>query len=95
MCAAAATAPNFLSLFRLYTQQDCYYVFGTQAFYISRQLMAQTAGESLRTTCRMPIDLYFASIGPWPTVDTRLVEHVGSHFDGPPVGASTSGRDAL
>ena len=86
MCAARA-GPGFTSFWRHPQAKDgeCYYVYGTQAFYVTRKLMERSVNESYKVTCRMPIDLYFNAIGPWPVVTSWLVEHVGVHHQGFPV----------
>ena len=83
MCAARR-GPDFTSFWRPSEakQDECYYEYGTQAFYITRKLMKKSVNEKYKITCRMPIDLYFKSIGPWPIVTSQLTEHVGVHHDG-------------
>jgi hypothetical protein len=68
---------TFYSLFRPESQPgaDCWYVWGTQAFYASREFMEAIVQLSYRTSCRMPIDRYIASIGPWYVPQTSIVEH--------------------
>ena len=78
MCATAAVLqPEFFSFFRAPTTQGCFYAWGTQCFFISRDLMWRVADVSYKTSCRLPIDIYIASIGPWPVTAEMLVAHDG------------------
>ena len=87
-CAAIAQPFAFLSLYRTSKLDDtdttpaCYNVWGTQACVIARGLKQQITNLDPRTSCRLEIDLYLQSIGPWPVTQHELVEHVGSRFMG-------------
>jgi hypothetical protein len=62
---------------------SCLYNYGTPAFYIKQSLMKKVIhGVSSDEFCRLPIDMYLATLGPWYKVSTRemIVQHIGSRL---------------
>jgi hypothetical protein len=53
----------------------CFYNYGTQAFYATRKLMTAVVQAPTRTRCRMPIDVYIHSIGPWYATQFTIIRH--------------------
>ena len=69
VCAAASDGLSFFSLFGSGSSGGCSYMHGTVAFYASRSFMEKIVHTGRRSdhdvACRLPIDLYIASLGPW------------------------------
>jgi hypothetical protein len=53
----------------------CFYQWGTQAFLANRQLMRSVIRAPAQSRCRLPIDMFIASIGPWYASQHKIVEH--------------------
>ena len=62
----------------------CLYQYGSPAFYIKQSLMKKIVNDiSTDLFCRLPFDMYIASMGPWYKVSSRdgvVVQHIGSRF---------------
>jgi len=62
---------------------SCLYHHGTPSFYITRSLMEKLIHDvSVDSFCRLPVDMYIATLGPWYKVSMKetIVQHIGSRF---------------
>ena len=53
------------------------YEWGTQTFYIRRRQAEKFAAVDKFVYCRLPIDMYIATLGPWFSSTSDVVEHTG------------------
>jgi hypothetical protein len=73
-----AQSYQFYSFYRTPSQNgSCLYEYGTQAFWIRRELMQQIIDVPKSTFCRLPIDIYISSLGPWYVTKDEVVRHIG------------------
>ena len=72
---------SFYSFFRTGDQQNtCIFHHGTVAFYASRRFIERFIKLDLRTICRLSIDIYIATIGPWYATTSYIVKHNSSRY---------------
>ena len=75
-CMARNSQLEFYSFHKAPSQQSCLYHHGTLSFYTSRTFLEHLAKSvPVRELCRLPIDIYIASTGPWFSTLTRIVKH--------------------
>jgi len=76
-CRAAEDRRPFYSLWRALpvSQPTCIYAHGTCAFYINKGMMQQLIAAPRDVQCRLPIDIYIASTGPWYSTQEQCVTH--------------------
>ena len=75
-CMAREAHLQFYSFYRPASQQSCLYHHGTPCFYVQRQFVEHLAKSvPVREFCRLPIDMYIASIGPWYSTTKMIVQH--------------------
>ncbi|CEM03405.1 unnamed protein product [Vitrella brassicaformis CCMP3155] len=74
---AAQDRRPFYSLWRAspVSQPTCIYAHGTCAFYVTRGMMQQLIAAPMDVQCRLPIDIYIASTGPWYSTQEQCVTH--------------------
>ena len=56
---------------------SCVYEWGFQAFYLTRAMAERLAGVDEHVYCRLPIDMYMATLGPWFASTSNVVDHAG------------------
>ena len=56
---------------------SCTYEHGTLAFYLTRAMAEKLEGVDKWVYCRLPIDMYIATLGPWFASTSNVVEHAG------------------
>ena len=77
-CMARMKGLQFYSLYHTPSQNSsCVYEWGTQAFYIRRRQTEKFAAVDNFVYCRLPIDMYIASLGPWFSTTSDVVAHTG------------------
>lgn len=75
-CVIRNSKLEFYSFHNAPSQQSCLYHHGTLSFYTSRTFLEHLAKSvPVRELCRLPIDIYIASTGPWFSTLTRIVRH--------------------
>lgn len=76
-CLARQNRLQFYSFFKPSAQgQSCLYQHGTLAFYANHHFLHHlTHDVSQSKLCRLPIDMYIASIGPWYSTTKEIVKH--------------------
>lgn len=73
---------DFYSFFQTPQQGDgCLYEYGMVAFYMKRNMMKHLLALDDTTFCRLPIDIYLASIGPWYASARPVVQHTGTRVN--------------
>ena len=55
------------------------YEYGMVTFYIRRELVENLAAVDKFIYCRIPIDTYISSMGPWFASTSAVVEHSGKN----------------
>ena len=84
-CMAKRLGLRFYSFFKPKAQQDsCIYQHGTVAFMISRDFMEEIISVDTSISCRLPIDMYIVSRGPWYATVSSVVKHTSARFRLPP-----------
>ena len=77
MCMARRNGLQFYSFYRTPSQgKSCVYEWGTQTFYIRRKLAEKFAALDKFVYCRLPIDMYIATLGPWFSSNSDIVAHI-------------------
>jgi len=86
-CMAQDSKLQFYSFYRPTSQQSCLYNHGTLCFYVNREFLEHLAiFVPVREFCRLPIDMYLASIGPWFSTSKMIVKHnATARFSGIPL----------
>jgi hypothetical protein len=77
--ACIAQSFEFYSFFKT-SGTTCIYRHGTVAFYIKKSLMMRFINVDSSTFCRLPIDMFFASLGPWYTSINSTVTHRNKRY---------------
>ncbi|GLE10691.1 hypothetical protein PINS_up022908 [Pythium insidiosum] len=75
ICRAQRQTLDFFSLYRAEKQRACIYHSGTVAFFVSRRMMQHLVDASSTSKCRLPIDLFVATSGPWFATEEDIVLH--------------------
>ncbi|KAJ0409985.1 hypothetical protein ATCC90586_009662 [Pythium insidiosum] len=75
VCRAQTEGQEFFSLYRATRQNACIYHSGTVAFFISRAMMEYLIDVPLSSKCRLPIDIFLATSGPWFATMQDIVLH--------------------
>lgn len=79
-CAAIHRNLDFYSFYST-GSGSCLYSYGTSAFIMTRSMMAKVVGvEDASVRCRLPIDMYLSSIGPWYAAVEESVLHHSARF---------------
>ena len=80
ICMAQKLEFGFYSFYKPQSQKSCLYHHGTLCFYISRSYLEHLAKYvDQRDFCRLPIDIYIASSGPWYSTTKIIVKHNATH----------------
>ena len=76
-CLARQDELPFYSFYKPSAQgRSCLYQHGTLAFYANHQFLHHLTNDvSKSKLCRLPIDMYIASIGPWYSTTKDIVKH--------------------
>lgn len=78
---------NDLTYYSFYTTQlqgsSCIYTHGTCGFYIKRELMKKIIGAPMEDVCRLGIDIYISSIGPWFASQNHAIQHNSQRYKPP------------
>jgi len=75
-CMAQDSKLQFYSFYRPTSQQSCLYHHGALCFYVNREFLEHLAMfVPAREFCRLPIDIYLASTGPWFSTLKMIVKH--------------------
>jgi hypothetical protein len=82
VAAARDQSVDFYSLYKTphNSDRDCIYLYGTQAFTISRGFMRQLVDLDKHTRCNHPIDMIIASMGPFYVTQRHIVRHIGQRL---------------
>jgi hypothetical protein len=83
ICMAKALGVDFYSFYTTPEQGSrCTYEYGTPAFYASANFVKQLRDlqNDNSVVCRLPIDMYIASVGPWYASRSHSVQHIGTRF---------------
>ena len=81
VCLAQMNQLPFYSLFQTNTQTSCLYDSGTVAFYLTRSfIIEKLLHVDLSSKCRLGIDMYIASIGPWFATTKSVIKHNGTRY---------------
>ncbi|DAZ94479.1 TPA: hypothetical protein N0F65_003413 [Lagenidium giganteum] len=75
VCRAQVEEHAFFSLYRASRQDSCIYHSGTVAFYITKPVMEEVIRVGTATSCRLPIDIFLATNGPWYATAEDIVRH--------------------
>lgn len=80
-CMARKGKLHFYSFYKPSSQVSCLYHHGTPCYYINRQFMEHLAKSvAMEDLCRLPIDLYIASSGPWYSTTKSIIKHTGTRL---------------
>ena len=75
-CMAQNSKLQFYSFYKPTSQQSCLYHHGTLCFYVNREFLEHLAmSVPVRELCRLPVDIYLASTGPWFSTLKMIVKH--------------------
>ena len=72
-----------IGIFSLYktSESSCLYEYGTNGFYATRQFLTKYIEISdANILCRLGIDMYIASIGPWYSTTNDIIAHESSRY---------------
>lgn len=80
-CMAITNKLDFYSFYTTPTQGEaCTYEYGTVGFFASRAFIQRLADVDQKSFCRLGIDIYIASIGPWFASVQSTIQHNAKRF---------------
>jgi hypothetical protein len=75
---------DYYSLYATPNSESCIYSYGTNAQVMSRRFAARLVQDvDPISFCRLPIDIWISTHGPFYVTERQLVEHVGKRFHVP------------
>lgn len=76
MCMARLNNLPFYSFYTTELQgSSCIYTHGMCGFYAKRELLRKVIAAPFEDACRLGVDIYIASIGPWFASTGRVIQH--------------------
>lgn len=80
VCHVQAEGWPFYSFFLTSSQRGrCLYEHGTVTFYATADFLRRLRNET-DEVCRLPIDMFISSIGPWYATKELIVKHLGKRY---------------